>query len=240
MELIKNIMNNQWVVNIGTGMVVYIITTIISKVILNKATDNEKQKQIQKANNEIIRILKPYVVEKNILTEIIINSVKKSVAREYNLLPEEIYSVKDICEELTREILQSAYVDNQTKTEYISYLNNVIENVTKEKDLKKNLEIILKYNQLQMNRKSGFFKGLRIWMMIIVVLICIIITMFEENKINSFFYLSEPVQITILIILLEVSLLYPILCDKILKNIKKLKKKIKKKKSEMNKNENKD
>ena len=65
MELIKDIFNNEWVINIGTGLLVYIITTIISKIILNKATN--KEKQVDNANKEIIRILKLYVVEKNML-----------------------------------------------------------------------------------------------------------------------------------------------------------------------------
>ena len=58
MEIAKNILNNEWVVNIGTGLAVYIFTTIISKMILTKATNKEKQKKISSANNEVIRILK--------------------------------------------------------------------------------------------------------------------------------------------------------------------------------------
>lgn len=42
----------------------YIITNIVSRIILNKAINKEKQKQIDAANKEAIRILKPYVVEK--------------------------------------------------------------------------------------------------------------------------------------------------------------------------------
>ena len=62
MKLVEKIVNNQWVINIGTGIAVYIITTIISKIIFNKATNKERQKQVNNAKNEIIRILKPYVV----------------------------------------------------------------------------------------------------------------------------------------------------------------------------------
>ncbi len=47
------------VINIGTGIVVYSITSVISKLIFNKATNKEKQKQINNANNELIRILIP-------------------------------------------------------------------------------------------------------------------------------------------------------------------------------------
>lgn len=235
MELIKSIINNQWIINIGTGLVVYIVTTIISRVILNKATNNEKQKQIQKANKEIIRILKPYVVEKNILTEAIISSVRKSVAREYNVISEEVFSVKDICEELIREILQSSYVDSQKKSEYIYYLNDIIENLKKEKNLEKSLELVLEYNRLQIHNENKFLKRLSICMMIIVLIISIIITIFEKNRNASLFYLSEPAQITILIILTEITLMFPMLYDRILKYRENAKKKTKKNTVEVDK-----
>jgi len=62
------------------GLAVYIFTTIISKMILTKATN--KEKQISSANNEVIRILKPYVVEKNMINEKLMISIVDSVARK--------------------------------------------------------------------------------------------------------------------------------------------------------------
>ena len=44
MKQLKDILNNQWVINIGTGLVVYIITNVSSRFIINKATNKEKQR----------------------------------------------------------------------------------------------------------------------------------------------------------------------------------------------------
>ncbi len=113
MELVEKIINNQWIINIGTGIAVYIVTTIISKMIFNKATNKEKQKQINSANNEIIRILKPYVVENDILNKMIISSIIESIARKFEVSTNELLNVKEICEELIRGILESSYVDSK-------------------------------------------------------------------------------------------------------------------------------
>lgn len=56
-------------------------------MILTKATNKEKQKKISSANNEVIRILKPYVVEKNMINEKLMISIVDSVARKFEVLP---------------------------------------------------------------------------------------------------------------------------------------------------------
>ena len=61
------------------------------------------------------------------INEKLMISIVDSVARKFEVLPNEIYNIKEICEELIKEILESSYVDNINKSEYILYLNDTIQ-----------------------------------------------------------------------------------------------------------------
>lgn len=223
MEIIKNIFSNQWVINIGTGIIVYIFTSIVSKIILNKATNKEKQKQVDNANKTIIRILKPYVVDKNILNEMIINSIIEDVAREYNLSVNEIFNAKVICEELTREILESSYVDNERKREYILYLHSIIENHKSIEEINENITM-LSETTTQLKRYRNIYSIISICMLTIVLIISISVTSFSEREYEFWISMSEPMQITMLILVAEIGIMFPTIIL-ILKNTRKNRKK---------------
>lgn len=208
MKIIKGIFNNQWVMNIGTGLILYIITTIISKIILNKATNKERQRQIDNANKEIIRILKPYVVNKNILNKMIITSIISSVARKYNLSVNEILDVKSICEELIREILESSYVDNEKKSEYAVYLNDIIESYKSFDDIKERV-VLLSESESRLKNYKNIYSLLSFCMMSIVLVISIFVTIFSEKEYEFYSSVSEPIQITMLILIAEIGMMLP-------------------------------
>ena len=221
MELIKNFFNNQWVINIGTGLVVYIVTNIISRIILNKAANKEKQKQIENANKEIIRILKPYVVENNILNKNVINAVIKSISRKFYIPSEDLFSDKEICEELIREILESSYVNNDKKFDYINYLSNIMkEDFKRERELEKIQNVFLQY-RYQANKKDKLYNVVSTYMIFIVIIISSLVTLFSESKIESLSNLSQPMQIGTLIIIVEISLATSLLCIRLFRNSEK-------------------
>jgi len=233
MELVEKIVNNQWVINIGTGIAVYIVTTIISKIIFNKATNKERQKQVNNANNEIIRILKPYVVEKDILSKKIISSIIESIARKFGVSANELYNIKEICEELIREILESSYVDSNKKKEYISYLNDIILDESKYSMLNESIEQTSE-RQRQLNRYRKIYSFVSMCMAITVMIISIFVTVFSDSEFDFFHSISEPVQISMLIIIAEIGMMLPIILL-ILKNRKDKNKKMKNEKINLDK-----
>ena len=227
MEQLKDILNNQWVINIGTGLVVYIITNVSSRFIINKATNKEKQRQIENANKEVIRILKPYIVEKRFLNEQIIISIINSISRKYKLNNADIYNVKEICEELIKEILENSYVDKEKKAEYIHFLHDIAD-ITELEKLGINLE--RKY-QITMD-KSKVYNMLSLYMCLVVMVISVMVTIFSQNEYDIFFDISEPMQISILIIIAEIGTLVAILYLKMIRERKNSKIKLKNAKSE--------
>ena len=208
MELIKNIFSNQWVVNIGTGLIVYIVSAIISKAFFSKAADKERQKRIENANIDVIRILKPYVLKTGILNTNTILSVIESIARKYDLKGKEVYSIKEICEELTREILENPYLDSDKKSEYLQYLNRLINESIKENNVGMADLYELEYNIKFHREKMKLYNRYSIMMILIVLLICIFVTAFSSSSIiDPFTQIPEPVQISVVIVITELGML---------------------------------
>lgn len=190
--------------------ILYIVTTIISKIIFNKATNKERQKQVNNANNEIIRILRPYVVEKDILSKKIISSIIESIVRKFGVSANELYNIKEICEELIREILESSYVDSNKKKEYISYLNDIILDESKYSVLNESFEQISE-RQRQLNRYRKIYSFMSMCMAITVMIISIFVTVFSDSEFDFLHSISEPVQISMLIIIAEIGMMLPII-----------------------------
>lgn len=225
MEVLDKIFSNQWIINIGTGIFVYIITACISKFILNKASDNEKQTKIDIANREIIKILKPYVVEEELLCDKTIESTIESISRKYVLSNKEVMNVKEICEELVREILESTYVDNQKKKEYIFHLTEIIENYSKIDEVEESLDT-LKEIRINTKKYRKIYNLVSMYMLIIVLIITIFVTIlsgYPEMEYNFMSSLSEPMQISIIIIIMELALLVPIIYYILMNKIKEKK-----------------
>lgn len=235
MEAVKNFFSNQWVINIGTGLIVYIVTTIISRIIINKAANKQKQQQIENANSEIIRILKPYVVERNILNKMIINSITESVARKYNLSIDEVLNVRAICEELIREILESSYVDNEKKSEYVVYLNDIIADFKSIDEYIQSIEQ-LSTKQNKLRNYSKLYSLISFSMISIVLLISILVTLFSEEDLKFIFSNSEPVQITVLILIAELGTMLSVMTVILANNRNKYKRRIERIETDYQKN----
>ena len=235
MEAVKNFFSNQWVINIGTGLIVYIVTTIISRIIINKAANKQKQQQIENANSEIIRILKPYVVERNILNKMIINSITESVERKQNLSIDEVLNVRAICEELIREILESSYVDNEKKSEYVLYLNDIIEDFKSIDEYIQSIEQ-LSTKQNKLRNYSKLYSLISFCMISIVLLISILVTLFSEEDLKFIFSNSEPVQITVLILIAELGTMLSVMTVILANNRNKYKRRIERIESDYQKN----
>lgn len=126
MDMLKNILNNQWVINIGTGIIVAIITWLASNVIFKKITKKDLNENINDSNREIIKTLKPYITEDDIIDNLLLNSIRNSVARRFDCKPVNLYNDIEICEELIKEILDEDFLPIDEKRKYICKLNIII------------------------------------------------------------------------------------------------------------------
>jgi len=123
----SDFIQNPWVVGIGGGLISGFVVYMITKFSISKKSNTEYYKQINQANSEVIRILKPYVADNGLPDKDILNAIISAVARKYLIQSDEMYSIQIFCEELIKEIIDNVYVSNDMKKEYFKQLKQYID-----------------------------------------------------------------------------------------------------------------
>lgn len=92
----KEFFSNPWVISIISGILVFFITSLFI-MLYNKF---QHKRQIEEANQTVVNHLRSYVVDNGLPEKEIIDAVRLSVAREYNVQDENLLTNKAFCEEL--------------------------------------------------------------------------------------------------------------------------------------------
>lgn len=119
----KEFLSNSWVISIISGIIVFFLTNFF----INIKNRSKYKKQIHDANIMILNHLRGYVVDNDLPKQEIIEAVKNSIAREYNVKCINLLSTKEICEELVKDIIGNIYISNNNKKTYIDMLGNYLE-----------------------------------------------------------------------------------------------------------------
>jgi hypothetical protein len=128
------LLNNSWLVGIGTGILSGIIVTLITRKLFTKRDEREIAQNISNANREILYALRPEISENNIPSERVIESLRNATARKYKVEPHLLYNSRSISEELIKEIMDSSFISSETKNTYCVSLSELVPEVTLEQE----------------------------------------------------------------------------------------------------------
>ena len=151
-----SILSNQWVVGIGAGIISGVIVYFLTRWLLGRKDNSKHIEQINMANEEIIRILRPYVAEEGLPNKDIVNAILASSSRKYNLQQNEVYSIRVVCEELIKETLENVYVSCSKKQEYSMSINDYLIEIEKplnDTDLSNSTKLQLEQFSIQNRNK---------------------------------------------------------------------------------------
>lgn len=126
-------LQNSWVVGIGGGIVSGIIVYFITNWLYKRKDNSKYLEQISLANMDIIQDLKPYVAERGLPDKEIVDAIIVSTARKHKVKSNELYSIRIICEELIREIVENIYVSSEKKQEFSKQLQDYLHKLDSEK-----------------------------------------------------------------------------------------------------------
>lgn len=154
----KEFLSNSWVVSIISGIIVFILTNAL--IMLQNR--RKHRKQIIDANLMVLNRLRGYVVDNGLPQNEIIEAIKHSIMREYNVKYEDILSTISLYEELVTDIIGNIYISNEYKIKYINMLqeylkqNSGVQNKnSKDNDLQNNLKEIKEENNLKNHKNDN-------------------------------------------------------------------------------------
>ncbi len=228
-DFLVKLFSNAWVVGIGGGIISGIIVYFITAGILHRKENTKYLEQINNANLDIIRSLKPYIAEKGLPEKEIIDAIILSTARKYKVKSEELYSIRIVCEELIREIVENVYVSADKKQEYTAHLREYLHNLNKERDksllvteIEKELIVSTKINKMEYSKKlSSTFS-------IMVAMLSAFLTLFSFVMLDVFPIMSGSLHgmetviiITVITMAMIVMCLFVVTFQRLLERAKK-------------------
>ncbi|MGF1845346.1 hypothetical protein L4C39_19570 [Vibrio clamense] len=142
------ILNNSWIIGIGTGVFSGVIATFITRKIFSKGDEREIAQKIESANREVLYALRPDISEGYTPNSKVLDALINSTARKYKLEAKRLYNQKAVAEELIKEIMDSSFISAETKKSYCESLNQLIPdediNVSEVEEQKNNEKFVAK------------------------------------------------------------------------------------------------
>lgn len=123
--MVMDIFNNQWVVGVGGGILSGLLVTFITRKFFESKNDKEHLQKISIANSEIIHAIKPFIVDGDVPSHEIIDSLQTATARKYNLDLRDVATITELVENLIKEIMDYSFISNHLKNEYCEKLSTL-------------------------------------------------------------------------------------------------------------------
>ncbi|MGI6256902.1 MAG: hypothetical protein ACOYJU_02430 [Anaerovoracaceae bacterium] len=203
----------QWVVGSGTGIISGIIVYLITKYIFQRKDKSKYLEQINMANIEIIRTLKPYVAEKGLPEKEIIDAIIISTARKYKVNSDELFSIRIICEELIREIVENVYVSSDRKQDYSKQLTEYLHDLDVQQvkallttDIEKEYENIK--NAERIDYKKRLTTVLSLMLSLVASLLSLVIVLMDDAFLMLSDITFEPILIIFVVSISSIAILF--------------------------------
>lgn len=186
---------NPWVIGIVGGIVCGIIVWLLTRCAISSKGNNEYIKKIYQANDEVFLSLKPYIADKGLPDQEIIEAMIASTARKYLLKASDMYTVQIFCEELIKDITSNVYFSWEEKKRYSNDLRTFIEDLNRQTDKKTAAEIDAKVSDIEHKKRLSEIKRKDLnTVSMIAGLFTAVVTLVLALMANSFFPLCRRVQ----------------------------------------------
>lgn len=116
------ILSNGWFVGLGTSLIAGILISLVSYLFISKRKRREYIQNVSMANREIIYAIRPGIAEGNVPTLDVLEALAAATARSYGLRRNELFSTKEVGEELIKEVMDSSFLSSTQKAQYCAQL----------------------------------------------------------------------------------------------------------------------
>lgn len=209
MNWIKEFFFNTWTITILTGVVSSVLAHLVISIYTKRKANRVRMQKISTANNEILYVIRPLVVDNRMPNLNLLRSLIKSTARKYGLTPNDLYTPEIIIEDLTKEIMENMFLPTQEKLKLCDDFDNFI--VRSDEPKKDTIK----------TQKTHIEDRMRIAFMSFIVAIMTMITMlfYLSEKRGNLLSNSNFAQIYIIIVLILLLSLLLIILLRLYKNL---------------------
>lgn len=162
-EIIE-IFNNQWVINIGGGILSGLLVMLITRKFFESKDNREYLQRVNLANNEIIYAIKPFIIDGEAPEIDIIKSMRTATSRKYGLDLNDILSIYGITDNLIKEVMDTSFISHNLKREYCEKLYKLRPKKTETEIMENHkYQALSEYRQRALSAFSmvlGIFSGL--------------------------------------------------------------------------------
>ncbi len=115
---VGSIVSNGWFVGIGSSLLAGIAISLLSYLFITKRNRFEYLQKINMGNREVIYAVRPGIAEGDIPDGSVLTALTNATARRYGLNPNELFTPRQLGEELVKEVMDSSFLSSEQKTKY--------------------------------------------------------------------------------------------------------------------------
>lgn len=118
--------SNPWVIGIGGGVLSGIVVTFVSRALFSRRDNREYAQKLLAANHEILYAIRPGISEGLVPSQAVIEALVSATARKYAIEVTDLYTPKQIAQELTKEVMDSSFISANLKERYCRQLSPLV------------------------------------------------------------------------------------------------------------------
>lgn len=118
-------LNNSWFVGIVGGILSGLVTTWIGRKVFSGKDKKEYLQKVDATNKEIVYSLRSAISDNVNHDRRVILSLMSATARKNGVLLKDAYSIKEIAEDLIKEVMDSSFIPSTFKKEFCENLTSL-------------------------------------------------------------------------------------------------------------------
>ena len=123
-------LNNSWVVGVVGGLISGLLVWLITTKLFKSKQTREYTHKVRTVNGELIYSLRSGISQRKLPSLDVLDAFKNATARKYSVEVRDIYTNKELAEELIKEIMDSSFIPVDSKDNFFELLNPLLKSQT--------------------------------------------------------------------------------------------------------------
>lgn len=174
--MLEDIINNSWFIGVAGGLISgFLVWFITNKLFKSKQTQEYVQK-VMSVNRELVYSLRSGISQKNLPNLEVLTALRNSTSRKYFVDINDIYTNKELAEELIKEVMDSSFIPVESKASFCDLLSPLMkEDLTKEQKI-----LISEEQRRRLESKNDVIQNMSLTLAVLVAVFTFITTVTQR------------------------------------------------------------